>query len=83
MRRRKYDPLRDWLAKRAPIATLKFADIERIIGDALPAAAHEHRPWWGNQTSNLGSRQCYAWLDAGWEVDTVDLARETVRFRRR
>jgi hypothetical protein len=83
MRSRKYDSLKDYLAKQEPTLTLRFTDIERIIGDTLPAAAHRHRPWWGNQISNPSSRQCYAWLDAGWEVDTVDLARETVRFRKR
>jgi len=79
----KYDALTSWLAKQRPTINLSFADIERIIGDPLPTSAHTHRPWWGNQVYNTGSRQCRAWLDAGWEVDTVDQPAKTVTFRKR
>ena len=79
----KYDALTGWLSTQQPTVNLSFADIERIIGDSLPASAHNYRPWWGNQTSNPRSRQCLAWLNAGWEVDTVNLAAKTVTFRKR
>lgn len=79
----KYDALTTWLAKQDRTVTLSFADIERIIGDSLPASAHTHRPWWGNQVSNTGSRQCRAWLDAGWEIEAVDQDAKIVTFRKR
>jgi antitoxin HicB len=59
---------------------LSFAEIEQIIGDRLPPSAHNHREWWSN---HAGSHvQARAWLEAGWDVDSVDQGRQTVRFRR-
>jgi hypothetical protein len=76
----KYDKLREWLLR--PKLTLTFSEIESIIQPAaLPAAARTYRPWWANE-KDAASRQCRAWLDAGWEVDAVDLKGHTVTFRR-
>jgi hypothetical protein len=75
----KYDALTGWLRNPTAIV-LTFAEIERIIGATLPQAARRHRPWWGNE-KNARSRQCRSWLDAGWEVDSVDEGAETVTFR--
>jgi len=59
--------------------TLSFVEIEQIIGDKLPPSAHNHREWWSN---HAGSHvQARAWLEAGWEVESVDQAAQTVRFR--
>lgn len=63
--------------------TLSFAQLEQLLGDALPASAHEWRPWWGNQTDTSNRPQARAWLAAGWEVDYVNQQAEWVRFRRR
>ena len=81
----KYDPLRNWLRNQpGNRPTVSFDDIEDKgkIGVELPPSAREHRPWWGNETTP-SSRQCRAWLDAGWRVDTVDLSRELVTFVRK
>ena len=78
----KYEPLRDWLLKQPGIqVTVSFDDIEveDRIGVKLPPSAREHRTWWGNEVA-ADSRQCRAWLDARWRVDSVDLLRERVTF---
>ena len=76
----KYDALTEWL--KHPQVTLSFREIEQIIApETLTDAARQYRPWWGNERNNP-SRQCHAWLDAGWKVDKVDLKAETVTFRR-
>jgi hypothetical protein len=59
--------------------SLGFADIEDILGFALPASAQEHRAWWSNDASH--SQAC-AWLDAGWRVASVSLDAQRVRFAR-
>lgn len=80
----KYEPLHKYLvgipATHADV-TLRFSDLERILGARLPVSAHIHRPWWSNE---IGGRhvQAHAWLHAGWIVDSVDLAGQWVRFRR-
>ncbi|MFA9430755.1 DUF6884 domain-containing protein [Egicoccus sp. AB-alg2] len=60
-------------------STLRFADIEELLGAPLPASAHQHRAWWGN---NGRSPQAAAWLSAGYEVEAVDQRASWVRFRR-
>ena len=75
----KYDPLFQHLCKVDDAAmTMTFEDIEALVGP-LPASATTYRPWWGNQASGR-HMQAHAWLNAGREVETVDLARRTVRF---
>ena len=78
-----YDPLYEYLtnvtASRADI-TLRFADLEQILGMALPDSAYKRRPWWSNETS--ADSQAQAWMAAGWRVDSVDLGAERVHFRR-
>jgi hypothetical protein len=77
----KYEPLRQWLASESSRGeiTMSFADIERLIGGALPSSAHQHRAWWGNNGSSV---QAAAWMSAGWLVDAVDQRARRVRFRR-
>ncbi len=77
----KYEPLRRWLQAqrfRSEI-TMGFADIERLTEGCLPASAHRHRAWWGNNESSV---QATAWMSAGWLVDVVDQRARQVRFRR-
>lgn len=78
----KYGPLRDYLSglpeSRSEI-TLRFAEIEKVIGARLPRSAFDYQAWWGNQDYGV---QAPAWMGAGFLVDAVDLSRRTVRFRR-
>jgi hypothetical protein len=55
--------------------TIGFEKLQELV--SLPASAAKHRAWW----SNGGHGHSYAWLDAGYEVDSVELGRE-VTFRR-
>lgn len=75
----KYAPLQVHLGARDDGSlTVRFADIEQILGASLPRSARDHRPWWANS----GKTQAQGWLGAGYEVDTVDLRGEWVRFRK-
>lgn len=78
----KYGPLKEYLSglpKAKTDVTLRFAQIEEIIGATLPKSAFEYPAWWANQSHNV---QAPAWLTAGFVVDAVDFGRRTVRFRR-
>jgi hypothetical protein len=62
---------------------LSFSDIEEQIRDKLPSSAREHREWWANEAaSDTRHRQCRAWQGAGWKVESADMAKELVVFRR-
>jgi hypothetical protein len=77
---RPYSKLTEWL-RNPQFIVLTFEQIEKIIGDKLPDTARKYLPWWGNEKDNL-SRQCSAWMGAGWEVDRVDLNNRIVHFRK-
>ena len=82
----KYDPLQEYLERIPPDVheiRLSFHDIERILGDALPASAHDWPAWWANQTRLDTRPHARAWLLAGWRVDEVDLRIARVCLRRR
>jgi len=78
----KYDPLFNHLSRcTEPRLRLSFAEIERIIGDSLPASARRHPAWWANERdgTHLHAR---SWLDAGHETQRLDLNGATVEFVR-
>ena len=59
-----------------------FAQIESIVGFALPASARLHRPWWANRSGASRHGQALAWSVAGWETAEVDMDSETLLLRR-
>lgn len=75
----KYDPLFEHLCRAGdgPLE-MSFDDVARLVG-GLPASATSHRAWWANE---VGGRhvQAAAWINAGREVNDVDMARRIVRF---
>jgi hypothetical protein len=78
----KYDPLAKFLedsARTEGTAILSFAQIEDLMGKALPASARGHRSWWGNDSYHV---QSIAWQAAGWRVFKVDMSRRVVTFIR-
>ena len=76
----RYNPLRDYLTSyRASKLNLSFEYIEKIIGFKLETAAYTFKSWWENDKKNP---QAVAWLEAGWEVDDIDLQQRGVVFRR-
>ncbi len=58
---------------------LSFARLDGILGDNLPMQAYKSEEWWSNNPSSVHAR---AWLDAGWNVESVDLKEGQVVFRR-
>jgi hypothetical protein len=80
----KYTPLEVYLqglpASQREI-TLSFEQIERILKAKLPPSAYQYQAWWANQKT--GSHvEAYAWMDAGWKVETVNFSNKWVRFVR-
>jgi len=76
-----YDLLRTYLAARHDRRVeLPFDALEGILGRKLPASARNHRAWWSNSTQ--GHSHARGWLDAGWEVDEVNLTAARVVFRK-
>ena len=75
-----YAPLGDYLTRqRKSIVTLEFSEIESILSRSLPASAYQHRAWWANTPSHS---QAANWLQQGWEASNLDLAAQTVAFKR-
>lgn len=59
---------------------MTFGEVERVLGFALPPSARRHRPWWSNNPHN--SAMTRAWLVAGFHTEQVDMAGETLVFRK-
>jgi hypothetical protein len=75
----KYNRLRDHLAScQESQVQMTFAEVDELVGP-LPDSAYRHRAWWGN---NDASVQAKAWLDASWQVQSVNQAEKEVIFER-
>ncbi|MBW4582644.1 MAG: helix-turn-helix domain-containing protein [Tildeniella nuda ZEHNDER 1965/U140] len=75
----KYQPLLDALRQSDQThITLTFAEIEALLGGALPPSARIKRGWWSNRSK--GALQAVAWMSAGYLVDAIDLDSEQVTF---
>jgi hypothetical protein len=61
------------------VVKLSFARIDGLIGSNLPMSAYRNEKWWSNSASTVHSR---AWLDAGWEVQEVNLKEGFVVFKK-
>ncbi|MEW6241038.1 MAG: hypothetical protein AB1564_09560 [Chloroflexota bacterium] len=77
----KYTPLEHYLRglpheQREVI--LSFAQIERILNEKLPQSAYQYREWWNNERQPHQPEKL-AMANAGWRVDTVNLAEKWVR----
>jgi len=76
----KYYPLNHHLRRQEERRVkLRFVDIERLIGQALPHSARRDRAFWSNRSAGV---QAEAWMKAGYHVQNVDLAEECVVFAR-
>ena len=76
----KYQPLKLYMehADRTHAVSLTFAQIESILGDALPPSAKRHPAFWANNPKR--HVHAAAWLDTGWKVQSVDFIRRVVVF---
>ncbi len=61
------------------LVKLSFARIDGLIGSNLPMSAFRDEAWWRNSPSSTHAR---AWLDAGWEVQEVNLKEGYVVFKK-
>jgi len=80
----KYSPISDFLNKQPPHIhdkTVSFDTLEDLIGDMLPESAYTYQAWWGNE-KNKSRSQARSWMEAGWKVESVDLSKLQVRFRK-
>jgi DNA-binding XRE family transcriptional regulator len=77
----KYGPLRDYLKRSEAVeVAFTFAELEALLGSALPPSAWVRRGWWSNRRS--GTPQAAAWMAAGYRVETLDIDQEWVTFRK-
>ena len=78
----KYDGLESHLKFRAAftgLVKLSFARIDGLIGSNLPISAFRDEAWWSNSSSSAHAK---AWLNAGWEVQEVNLKEGYVIFKK-
>jgi hypothetical protein len=78
----KYEGLTKHLKFRAAftgVVKLTFARIDGLIGSNLPMEAYRNEGWWSNAASSVHSK---GWLDAGWEVQEVNLKEGNVVFKK-
>jgi hypothetical protein len=61
------------------LVRLSFARIDGLIGSNLPMSAYRDETWWSNLPSSTHAR---AWLDAGWEVQEVNLKEGFIVFKK-
>jgi hypothetical protein len=78
----KYGGLTSYLKFRSSftnVVKLSFARMDGIIGDNLPMSAYRDENWWSNLPTNVHSK---AWVDAGWEVQEVNLKKGYAVFKK-
>ena len=74
---KKYLPLYEFLcASQKESIRFTFLEIENILESRLPQSAYIYREWWANG----GHVEADAWLNAGYQVETVDLVTHYVVF---
>ena len=68
---KKYRPLFNYLSQQTDdVVTLTFAEIEDILGFALPVSFQRYASFWANN-DNGQHHHCRAWLDAGYKTVNV------------
>ncbi len=76
---RKYAPLAGHLAEQtSDRVELTLSEIEEIIGATLPRMAGT-RDWWQHNGNRMHP---HAWIEAGWDVEQISLARQAITFVR-
>lgn len=81
--RGKYAPLFNYLrALEEDEWPASFAEIEAVLGFALPRSARTYQAWWSNQINSGSHTHAQAWQRAGWKARNVNLMDEAVIFER-
>ena len=73
----KYDPLRDYLARRSGSVTMTMDEIANLVPGGLPRSAYQYGAWWNNNDSS--HPHCQSWGSAGYYA-RPDLGGRRVRF---
>jgi hypothetical protein len=76
----KYEPLQAYLRGRnTEMVPMSFAEIEKVLGFALPKS-QMYAAWWSNNpTNNVMTNE---WLAAGYRTEQVDIEGRKLVFRR-
>jgi hypothetical protein len=75
----RYDKLKHFLRNaKGTDVDMTFAQIEGVLGRALPPSAFKHRAWWSNNPDN--NVMTKAWLEAGYQTVVVDMAARMLTF---
>ncbi len=74
----KYDSIARRLSASNGRVRMTFPEVEGLVG-VLPKSARTYRAWWANDPTHV---QGFAWLSAGFVVESVDLDREVVVFEK-
>ncbi|WP_256623624.1 DUF7662 domain-containing protein [Methanolobus chelungpuianus] len=78
----KYSKLGDYLKSNSSNKlTLRFTDVESILGFSLPKSAREYQAWWANN-GDSHTHAVDGWLAMGWRTE-VDLSNQVVVLARR
>ena len=76
----KYIGLMNYLKSRTEESVImSFSEIEKKVGDTLPASAYKHRVFWSNTRTHSVA---FGWLDAGYNTESVDFKSQHVTFVR-
>jgi len=78
----RYNGLTSYLRFRGAFTStveLTFARIDGLIGENLPMEAYKTESWWENSPTAVHAR---GWLEAGWEVQQVNLKEGKVIFKK-
>ena len=79
MKDEKYQKLTEYLLKNGQKEIhLTLEKIQEILGFPLDASAYQYREFWANCTA---STKAYSWMDAGYEIITIDLKEKTLVFK--
>lgn len=57
--------------------TYTFSQIEKIIGEPLPASAHKYPAWWSNSPTHSLMKEV---LSIGWSSGNLNLKNKTISF---
>lgn len=78
----KNESLTTWLTDHDGTAfSIAFVALEGVLDSELPSAARQRREWWSNDVTK--APHATAWGAAGWQVASVDIAAQKVRFEKK
>lgn len=81
MKDEKYMNLKQFLQDSGKIELcLSFSELEKVLGFPLDPSAFQYREFWANCTA---STKAYSWMDAGYELISVNLKEKTLIFKQK